>query len=934
MADEENLYDEFGNYIGPELSSSSSSSSSFSDDDDESSERMTMTDDDYEDDEDNRGGFTGISDDEDDEDKSSKQASEISSRAIVLHEDKKYYPNAEEVYGDDVEIHIEEEDRQSLETPIIQPKIQKTFLKASKTSTQLSTTDSTDATPTKDDQTTYITDLITHTPDRIRNIAIVGNLGHGKTKFVDMLFAHAKAGPPSLITSSVTSPSNSGLTRFTDVRKDEQEMELSLKSSAMTLLMSDSTGENFVMNIVDTPGHPNFADEVSASLRLSDGVVVVVDACEGVMMQTERLIRLAVREKQPIVLVLNKIDRLILDLHLPPPDAYHKIRYIIESVNGIIDSLGVGVDQSRENAFLTERVSPELGNVLFASGEHGWCFSIPTFARIYTDRYYKSDHCTALSRRQAMLGLNPSVPFITKNSNENNNNDNNDTFESKINSEKVNPSSVSSSVSAEFTAEEFGSRLWGDVYFNARTRSFQDKEPERDTGSSGYRTFVEFVLEPIYKIYSAILGEDEQTVKRVLRRGLGIHIRRRELRQDVTPLIKTAMARFLSHTSGFVDMVSHFIPSPRAAAHVKTLLTFPAPQGSFYSSAAAACDSAGPLLINVTKLCPTPDGGHFRALGRVFAGTLAAGDRVRVLGEAYSPLDEEDSGVATVARVLLPAGRDEVEVRSVGAGALVLVEGVDELIVKSGTIVSEGEDEQPYAFVPIRFDTCSVMKVAVEPLVPAELPKMLDGLRKINKAYPLCVTKKEESGEHTIIGTGELYLDAVLRDLREVYTGIEIKVSDPVVSFCETVLETSAMCSATSQNGLNTVSMIAEPLEKGLAEAVENKEIAVDADRRRIARFMEKFGWRANAAMSLWAFGPETQGPNAIIDECFAEEIEKKNAIESVKRFIVQGFQWATREGPLCEERKKINKQNYNYHSNINYFYFYFSNQRGKIQIG
>lgn len=863
MADEENLYDEFGNYIGPELSSSSSSSSSFSEDEDEYDESES----------DSGHGATITDDDSENDDEDIQQATEISSRAIVLHEDKKYYPNAEEIYGDDVEIHIEEEDHQSLETPIIQPHIQKTFLKASKAS------DDGESSQTGPD---YVTKLISENPDRIRNIAIIGNLGHGKTKFVDMLFSHAKIGPPS---------QNGGneLTRFTDVRKDEQEMELSIKSTPMTLLMSDSTGKSYVMNIVDTPGHPNFVDEVSAAMRLCDGAIVVVDACEGVMMQTERLIRLAVREKLPIVLVLNKIDRLILDLHLPPPDAYHKIRYIIESVNAIIDSLGVGVDQSQENAFLTEKVSPELGNVLFASGEHGWCFSIPTFARIYIDRYYKSARCTPLARRQAMLGLNPSVPFLTKN-------DLNNSNSNKLNNNNNN--------SVEFTVEEFSARLWGDVYFNASTRTFQDKEPENDTASAGYRTFVEFILDPIYKIYSAILGEDEPTVKRVLRKGLGIHIRRRELRQDVTPLLKTAMSRFLSHTSGFVDMVSRFVPSPKSAALVKARLAFPAPQESFYSAAVTECDGAGPLLVNVTKLYPTPDATHFRALGRVFSGTIVAGARIRVLGEAYTPMDEEDSGAATVARVLLPAGRDEVKVSSAAAGALVLIEGVDELITKSGTIVSEDAVEQPYAFLPVRFDTCSVMKVAVEPLVPAELPKMLDGLRKINKTYPLCITKKEESGEHTIIGTGELYLDAVLRDLREVYTGIEIKVSDPIVSFCETVLETSAMCSATSQNGLNTVSMIAGPLESGLAEAVENKEISLDVDRRRLVRIMGKYGWGANTAMSLWAFGPDTQGPNAIIDECVAEEQEKKDAIDSVKRFIVQGFQWATREGPLCEERK------------------------------
>lgn len=104
--------------------------------------------------------------------------------------------------------------------------------------------------------------------------------------------------------------------------------------------------------------------------------------------------------------------------------------------------------------------------------------------------------------------------------------------------------------------------------------------------------------------------------------------------------------------------------------------------------------------------------------------------------------------------------------------------------------------------------TQSVLKVAVEPIAPSELPKMLSGLRSINKSYPLLSTKVEESGEHVIIGTGELYLDCALHDLRRLYSEIEIKVSDPVTRFCETVLETSALkCYADTPNKKSVLSL-------------------------------------------------------------------------------------------------------------------------------
>jgi U5 small nuclear ribonucleoprotein component len=99
------------------------------------------------------------------------------------------------------------------------------------------------------------------------------------------------------------------------------------------------------------------------------------------------------------------------------------------------------------------------------------------------------------------------------------------------------------------------------------------------------------------------------------------------------------------------------------------------------------------------------------------------------------------------------------------------------------------------------FNTVSVVKVAVEPINPSELPKMLEGLRKINKSYPLATTKVEESGEHVILGTGEIYLDCILHDLRKMYAEIEVKAADPVVSFCETVVETSSLkCFAETPN--------------------------------------------------------------------------------------------------------------------------------------
>ena len=108
----------------------------------------------------------------------------------------------------------------------------------------------------------------------------------------------------------------------------------------------------------------------------------------------------------------------------------------------------------------------------------------------------------------------------------------------------------------------------------------------------------------------------------------------------------------------------------------------------------------------------------------------------------------------------------------VPAGNLVLLGGVDTSITKTATIAAADIDEDLYIFRPIKHMTQSVLKIAVEPIQPSELPKMLSGLRSINKSYPLVSTKVEESGEHVIVGTGELYLDCIMHDLRKLFAEI------------------------------------------------------------------------------------------------------------------------------------------------------------------
>jgi len=265
-----------------------------------------------------------------------------------------------------------------------------------------------------------------------------------------------------------------------------------------------------------------------------------------------------------------------------------------------------------------------------------------------------------------------------------------------------------------------------------------------------------------------------------------------------------------------------------------------------------ACNVRGPLIAYVGKLFPKSDCSAFDALARIMSGSVKPGDTVRVLGESFTPDDEEDSAVATVTAVWAYQARYRVPLPRGSAGSWVLLEGLDATISKTATVVSEFLDdgEEPYIFHPLRFDARPVVKIATEPLNPGELPKMVEGLRRLNRSYPALSTKVEESGEHTIFGTGELYLDSAMKDLRELYADVEVKVADPVISFCETVVETSSLkCFSETPNKRNKLTVIAEPLDTGLGEDIERGAVSLEWPRKRVAGFFQdKYDWDLLAA--------------------------------------------------------------------------------------
>lgn len=797
---EDDLYDEFGNYIGEEES-------------EDGSDQGFQTADAYLQDEE--------PEEEDVNDQQLMEVDEGTSNAVVLHEDKQYYPTAQQVYGQDVETMLQEEDSQPLTQPIVAPVTTKKWL-----------VEETDLPPVHYSRD-FMADLMNF-PEQIRNVALAGHLHHGKTAFMDMLVLETHDIQDKL--DKKRGKKREEQLRYTDTHFLERERGVSIKAAPMSLVLQSTKGKSHLFNVIDTPGHVNFSDEVAASMRLVDGVVLVVDVVEGVQVHTEHIIKHAVLEDLPMVLVINKMDRLILELKLPPQDAYFKLKHVVEEVNTIIENSIPGRGEKR-------RLSPEKGNVAFACSTMGWCFTLSSFAKMYAESYPNS---------------------------------------------KIHP-------------EDFAARLWGDVYFNPGSRKFTRKGMEE----ASKRSFVNFVLDPIYKLYSHTISESPEDLRETLA-SLGITLKPSQLKTNADVLLKLVCGQFFGPAQGFVDMVVQHIPSPQGAATERYLEKYyTGPSDTKTAESMISCNQDGPLVMHVTKLFNTVDGKRFNAFARVLSGTAKAGEQVRVLGEGYTLEDEEDMVTATIGDTWLNNSRYNIPVSGVPAGNWVLLSGIDNSIVKTATVLSMKlpDDEDAYIFKPIRHFFESVFKVAVEPINPSELPKMLDGLRRVNKSYPLVTTKVEESGEHIILGTGELYMDCVLHDLRRLYADMEVKVSDPVTRFCETVVETSAIkCYALTPNKKNKLTMVAEPLDPGIAEDIEGGRVNIRDPARVVGKFFEEnYGYDLLASRNIWAFGPDDMGPNILQNDTLPSEVDTKT-LRGVRDTIRQGFSWATREGPLCEE--------------------------------
>ncbi|XP_002736742.1 elongation factor 2b-like [Saccoglossus kowalevskii] len=436
-------------------------------------------------------------------------------------------------------------------------------------------------------------------------------------------------------------------------------------------------------------------------------------------------------------------------------------------------------------------------------------------------------------------------------------------------------------------------RLWGDQFFNPKERKWS-----KNSGAGYVRGFVQFILDPIYKVFDAIMNfKKDDTVK--LLEKLSIKLTGDDKDKEGKPLLKVVMRNWLPAGDALLKMITIHLPSPVTAQKYRMELLYEGPHDDEAALGIKNCDPNGPLMMYISKMVPTTDKGRFYAFGRVFSGIVSTGMKARIMGPNYVPGKKEDLYIKPIQRTILMMGRYIEPIPEVPCGNIVGLVGVDQYLVKTGTITTF---DGAHNLRVMKFSVSPVVRIAVEAKNPSELPKLVEGLKRLAKSDPMVQCIIEESGEHIIAGAGELHLEICLKDLEEDHACIQIKASDPVVSYRETVTEMSdRMCLAKSPNKHNRLFMRAAPLPDGLAEDIDNDEVTPKQEVKSRARYLaEKYEFDLTEARKIWCFGPEGTGPNLVID-C----TKGVQYLSEIKDSVIAGFQWASKEGVLCEENMR-----------------------------
>lgn len=554
-------------------------------------------------------------------------------------------------------------------------------------------------------------------PERIRNVCILAHVDHGKTTLTDSLLA----------SNGIISFKQAGTLRYMDARDDEQQRGITMESSAVSLLFDvrpdmtmgrppssgslavDESASNaslsrqfeglsvgdrrFLVNLIDSPGHVDFASQVTTASKLCDGCLVLVDAVEGVCTQTAAVLRQAFRERLTPCLVINKMDRLVTELRMSSTEASEWLVKLLTQVNAIQATVSSSQFQpqakdleepdedpaaAEEPVFGGDVFCPSRGNVVFASATDGWAFRIDHFARLFARRL-------------------------------------------------------------EMKEDVLQQTLWGPYYMDPRAKRVVGAKAAERLGLTK-PMFAQFILENIWQVYETTskAGWDQARIEKIAA-GLNVRLPLRELKaRDGKTVLRSVMTTWLPLADSAFAAIVDQLPNPVEAARVRIPNMFrlnslalndleaahecPYPEASKALLKRISGDDSGSsssptvaylskqFAVTSTERAPVvfddvadlaADGQPYGApepetitrekligMVRLFHGSLAVGEKIRVLRPKYNPAHPADGHWVeiVVEELFLLMGRDLEPVDRVYAGNVFGIGGLERHVGKSATL--------------------------------------------------------------------------------------------------------------------------------------------------------------------------------------------------------------------------------------------------------
>eukprot|EP01134_Creolimax_fragrantissima_P002691 CFRG2691T1 len=642
-------------------------------------------------------------------------------------------------------------------------------------------------------------------PEHIRHICVLAHVDHGKTSLSDSLIA----------SNAIISHRLAGKVRYLDSREDEQERGITMKSSLISILHI-AEDKPYLINLIDSPGHVDFSSEVSTAVKLSDGALIIVDVSEGVCAQTHAVLRQAYIENIRPVLVLNKVDRLVTELMLSPDEALVHLQKILEQVNAVMATLFTGeffekdanrldgdsandrdhgVDVDDDSLYF----EPEKENVVFASAADGWAFGIRQFADTFAQKL-KCNQSVLMKTLWGDYYYNASTKKIMRGAH-------------AKNKKPLFVHFVLESLWAVYNVVSDGdlektNKIATSLKVKLTPRVLKgDSKLLLQTIMRGWLPLPQAVLDMVVRQLPCPTEIPEERRRQLYYGGAHPSVFP-QLTQDMyayTDLLNhDDLPRADDNAPGLLAYVSKmesfdWDALPQNQAQAMTSEEIKARRAAIIEKRRLAALGENTDLTDVTDDSNTEDQEANEITGqdkeentligfaRVYCGTLKVGDSVYVLGPKHNPNTPNSStqcNKVTITALYIIMGKDLMAVSSVGPGNICGIGGLAKHVYKTATISSS-----PYvpALFSVNTDEAPIVRVAVEPFKVSEMPRLVEGLRILNQADSMVQVSFTERGEHILHTAGEVHLERCLKDLRERYARIQIRVSAPVVPFRETV---------------------------------------------------------------------------------------------------------------------------------------------------